>query len=499
MKKTIKLTLSASLICLAAWYFLGMTGGGGADPAAGVLAPSQSGDPYAFLFEVLAIVLIIATVGHYAAAKLKQSPVLGEIAMGIIVGTLLYQLGWPTMTIIRHYEQVHQVSSAALKANVCFSDATQKVLKEAGLPEKDAQQLEQVLRREDVAQSYLTVNALQLFSSLGVVLLLFMVGLESNVKELRAVGGWALGVALIGMAGIFLLGYLALSIFFLKDGNPLIPVFLAAALTATSIGITARVFQDMKRLRMREAKVVLGAAVMDDVLGLIILAVVTGVAIRGAVDLSTVTWIFFKAAIFLVGVLLLGAILVPRLVTLFATLSRGNVRVIFPFALLMFLAWLADRFGLATIIGAFAAGLIIKEDYFPQGRQDRTVGSIMAPIQALFAPIFFVLIGLRVDITALANLQVLLMSLVLVGIIVICKLVSALPVKKGYNRLVVAAGMLPRGEVSLIFASLGKSLGLLNDNLFAVIIIVMLLTTLLTPPLLKWAIERQELLASVRV
>ena len=499
MKKTIQLTLIASLICLAAWYFLGMAGGGEADPAAGVLGPSQSGDAYAFLFEVLAIVLIIAAVGHYAAAKLKQSPVLGEIAMGIIVGTLLYQLGWPTMTIIRHYEQVHQVSCAALTASVCFSDATSKVLKEAGLPEKDAHQLEQVLLRKDVAQSYLTVNALQLFSSLGVVLLLFLVGLECNVKDMRAVGRWALGVALIGMVGIFLLSYLAMSIFFLKGVNPLIPVFLAAALTATSIGITARVFQDLKRMRMREAKVVLGAAVMDDVLGLIILAVVTGVAIKGAVDLSTVAAIFLKALIFLVGVFLLGAILVPRLVTLFAALSRKNVRIIFPFALLMLLAWLADRFGLATIIGAFAAGIIIEEDYFPGGGQGRTVESIIAPIQALFAPIFFVLIGLRMDITALANPQVLLMSLVLVAIIVICKLLSALPVKKGDNRLVVAAGMLPRGEVSIIFASLGKTLGLLNDNLFSVIIIVMLLTTFITPPLLKWAIARQELLASVRV
>ncbi len=498
MKKTIKLTLSSSLICLAAWYFLGMARGGAAAPAPGVLAPSQSGDPYAFLFEVLAIVLTIASVGHYAAAKLKQSPVLGEIAMGIIAGTLLYQLGMPTMIIIRHYEQVHQVSSVALKANVCFSDAIQKVLKEAALPEKDTQQLEQVLLREDVAQSYLTVNALQLFSSLGVVLLLFLVGLECNVKDMWAVGRWALWVALIGMVGIFLLSYLALSIFFLKGGNPLIPVFLAAALTATSISITARVFQDLKWMRKREAKVVLGAAVMDDVLGLVLLSVVTGVAITGAVDLSSVAGIFLKAAIFLAGVLLLGAILVPHLVTLFATLSRGNVRVIFPFALLMVLAWMADRLGLATIIGAFAAGLIIEEGYFPGGGQGRTVQSIIAPIQSLFAPIFFVLIGLRVDITVLANAQVLLMSLVLVGIIVICKLISALPVKPGDSRLVVAAGMLPRGEVSLIFASLGKSLGLLNDNLFAVIIIVMLLTTFITPPLLKWAIERQGLLASVR-
>ena len=275
-----------------------------------------------------------------------------------------------------------------MQASVCFSDATHKVLQEAGLPEKDTRQLEQVLLRKDVAQFYLTVNALQLFSSLGVVLLLFMVGLESNVKDMRAVGRWALGVALIGMVGIFLLGYLAMSIFFLKGGNPLIPVFLAAALTATSIGITARVFQDLKRMRMREAKVVLGAAVMDDVLGLIILAVVTGVAIRGAVDLSTVAGIFLKALIFLVGVFLLGAILVPRLVTLFAALSRKNVRIIFPFALLMLLAWLADRFGLATIIGAFAAGIIIEEDYFPGGGKAGRWNPLLLPFRRSSRPSF---------------------------------------------------------------------------------------------------------------
>ena len=281
LKKTIKLTLSASFICLAAWHFSGIAWGGGADPVAGVSAPAPPGDPYAFLFQVLAIVLISAAVGHFAAAKLKQSPVLGEIVVGIVVGALLYQFGGPTITVIRHYEQVHEVSSNALQASVCFSDAARQVLNKAGLPEKEARQLEEVLLRRDVAQFYLTVNALQLFSSLGVVLLLFVVGLECNVKEMRAVGRWALGVALIGMAGIFLLSYLALSIFFLKGGNPLTPVFLAAALTATSIGITARVFQDLKRLRMREAKVVLGAAVMDDVLGLIVLAVVTGVASQG--------------------------------------------------------------------------------------------------------------------------------------------------------------------------------------------------------------------------
>jgi len=177
---------------------------------------------------------------------------------------------------------------------------------------------------------------------------------------------------------------------------------------------------------------------------------------------------------------------------LFASLDRGNVRLIFPFALLMLIAWLGNRFGLATIIGAFAAGLIIEEEYFPREAAVRgtpSVASLMGPIQVIFAPIFFVLIGLRVDVATFANLKVLLMGLVLVAIILAAKVASALPVKKEANRLVVAAGRLPRGEVSLIFAGVGKSLGLLNDNLYSVIIIVMLLTTLLTPPLLKFALE----------
>ena len=496
MKKFIKPMLIASFICLIAWICLSRAWGEEAKPIPIAPVPSLSGDPYALLFQVLAIVLITAAVGHFIAGKLRQSAVMGEIVMGIVVGSLLYQLGGPTITVIRHYEQVNEISTTALQTTVCFIDAARQVMNKAGLPQEEAKQLENVLLKRNVAQFFLTVNALYLFSSLGIVLLLFLVGLECNVKEMRAVGGWALGVALIGMAGIFLLGYAVLRIFFLRGQDPLVPVFLAAALTATSIGITARVFQDLKRLQIREAKVVLGAAVIDDVLGLMVLAVMTGLASRGSIDLTHVVGIFVKALVFLVGVLVLGAVLVPRLVTLFATLSRSNVRIIFPFALLMLLAWLADQVGLATIIGAFAAGIIIKEDYFPEGGQGRTVRSIIAPIQALFAPIFFVLIGLQVDITAFANLQVILMSLVLVGIIVLSKLASALPLKPRDNGLAVAAGMLPRGEVSLIFASLGKSLRLLNDNLFTVIVIVMLLTTLLTPPLLKWAIERRETVAS---
>jgi len=509
MKARVKFLLLAILVCLAAQTALGLCAGSQATQTALAASPGPvassaptatgnetgpHGDPYALTFQLLAVILITAALGHFAAGRLKQSPVLGEIAAGILVGALLYQWGGPTVTLIRHAEQVQQITRAVQQENAGWQDAVRLVLSRSELPEENARQVQEVLLRGDVGQYYLAANALQLFSSLGVVLLLFLVGLECSVKEMRAVGGRALGVAALGMAGIFGGSYLALKWLFLTGGKPLTPVFLAAALTATSIGITARVFRDLKRLAMTEAKVVLGAAVLDDVLGLILLAVVTGVAAEGAVDLATVVVILLKAMVFLAVVLLLGALLLPPLVRLFATLDRGNLRLIFPFALVMLIAWLGDRFGLATIIGAFAAGLIIEEEYFPRDVQTGeapSVESLMAPIQAVFAPIFFVLIGLRVDLATFANLGVLLMSLVLLAVILAGKLFSALPVQKGASRLVVAAGMLPRGEVSLIFAGLGKSLGLLNDHLYSVIIIVMLLTTLLTPPLLKFALERR--------
>jgi Kef-type K+ transport system membrane component KefB len=453
-------------------------------------------DPYAMVFWVFGLIIITAALGRFAATRLKQSPVLGEVAVGIVLGALLYQLGGSTVTLIRHSDLVQQVGRTVLTENISWPDAVHQVLERSNLQEKDARQTEQVLLRGDVGKFYLAADTLQLFSSLGVVLLLFLVGLECSLPEMQAVGGRAVGVALIAITGILLVSYLVLNFILLPGGNSLTAVFMAAALTATSIGITARVFRDLNRLDMSEAKLVLGAAVVDDVLGLILLAVVTGVAAGGAVKLSTTGIILLKAVVFLGGVLLIGTLLLNRVVRFFRVLDRGNVRLIFPFALLMILAYLADAFGLASIIGAFAAGLILEEKYFPLDPQchyeGRPVESIMAPVQMLFAPIFFVLIGMRVDVTSFADLKVLLTSLVLVGIIAGCKTLASLAARRGENRAAVAAGMLPGGEVMLIYAGLGKSLNLLNDRFYAVIIIVMLLTTLLAPPLLKLAIERQE-------
>jgi Kef-type K+ transport system membrane component KefB len=447
------------------------------------------------VFEVFVILLICAIVGRYGARKLKQSPVLGELVIGIIVGAILYQFATPTITIIRHSDLIGQAITKALNEKTTMPEAIRAELTKADLPEEQTHKIERVVLRPDFPNKLLLAQAIQLFSSLGVILLLFMVGLECSLDEMAAVGGRATSVALIGMVAPFVLGFIATKLLY-PGGDPNVPIFVGATLSATSIGITSRVFKDMNRLDLSEAKIVLGAAVIDDVLGLIVLAVVTGIATSGQIAFSTVGLILLKAALFLGGVIFFGLMFLKKQIAFFARLDQTHIRLLYPFGLLLLFSWLADAMGLATIVGAFAAGLIIKEEYFPNTAachyDGQEIHSVLAPLEGIFAPVFFVLMGFQVDVTTFLNPQVLLSGLVLTLAAVLGKLAASLGLGPGEDKFIVGFGLNPRGEVGLIFASIGKAIGVLASNLFSAIIVVVLLTTLLTPPLLKWAIERRE-------
>ena len=250
----------------------------------------------------------------------------------------------------------------------------------------------------------------------------------------------------------------------------------------------------MGRLDLPEAQVVLGAAILDDILGLIILAVVTGILTSGAVGLSTIALIVLKAVLFFAVVVWFGLRFLQKNIAFFARLDQSHVRLYFSFCLLLLCAWLADLMGLATIIGAFAAGLILEDHYFqfvrstPEGTQ--SVESLLAPLEQIFAPLFFVLLGFQVDVSTFADPKVLVGGLLLTLVAMFGKMAPTAILKKGYRKLAVGFGLVPRGEVTLIFASLGKSMGILSTSLYSILIIVVLLTTLVTPPLLKWAVER---------
>jgi len=223
---------------------------------------------------------------------------------------------------------------------------------------------------------------------------------------------------------------------------------------------------------------------------------VVAVAPGGAIGIGHLSWTVLETALFLGAVVVFGTWLLEKTVQFLARLDLGNIKLLYPFVLLMLLAWLADKIGLAAIIGAFAAGVIIKEESFsgigPGLDPGQNVESILAPLEGILAPIFFVLVGLQVNVATLANVKTMVTGLIITAVAVAGKLASSLVVRSGANRLIVGAGMLPRVEVALIVASMGKSLGVLDDALFSVIIVVVLLTVLMTPPLLKWSIERKR-------
>ena len=454
------------------------------------------GDPSARVFGVLALIVCCAAIGRFAARKLNQSPVLGELAAGIIVGAIVYQLGSPTVIIIRHSELIQQTYERALSEGKDWESTVRSTMGQAGLPKEIAQRVERVLLRSDFPSYLLLAKSIQLFASFGVAMLLFMVGLEVSLKELKAIGASASAVALTGVGLTFSLTCITTFLLLPKTAGLMPSLFVGAALCASSVGIAARIFRDMKRTEMKEARIVLGAAIMDDVLGLIVLAMVMAVATGGAIGIGHLSWTLLKTALFLGAVVVCGTGFIERTVQFLAKLDLGNIKLLYPFVLLMLLAWLADRIGLAAIIGAFAAGVIIKEESFsgigPGLDPCQNVESILAPFEGILAPIFFVLVGLQVNLTTLANGKTMLTGLIITAVAVAGKMASSLAVRNGAGRLIVGVGMLPRVEVALIVASMGKSLEVLDDALFSVIIVVVLLTVLMTPPLLKWSIERKR-------
>jgi Kef-type K+ transport system membrane component KefB len=345
-------------------------------------------------------------------------------------------------------------------------------------------------------------------AEIGVILLLFEVGLESNLGQMLEVGWSSLVVAVAGVVAPFFLGW-AVAAYFLPGEAQLGHIFIGATLCATSVGITARVLKDMKQLQSREARIILGAAVIDDVLGLLILAVVAGAikatAAGEALAAFDVLIIAGKSILFLIGALVLGHYVMPHLFRGAGRLEIRGVLLALSIAFCFFLAWVAALVGLAPIVGAFAAGLVLDEIHFESftNRGEQRLEDLLAPVAALLVPIFFVLMGLKVDLRAFGRVEVLGFAAVLTAVAILGKQVCSLAVlERGVNRLAVGLGMIPRGEVGLIFAGIGATLVLKNAQnedepvigpaTFAAVVIMVIVTTLITPPVLKWAMSRAK-------
>lgn len=376
----------------------------------------------------LTIILVAAKLGAEAAHRIGQHAVLGELLAGVIVGNSVLKL------IDGHDKTLH------------------------------------------------------LFAELGAVLLLFEVGLECDLTQMLRIGGAAMYVAVAGVVLPFALGYGVGA----AMGMPTeVAVFLGATLTATSIGITARVFSDLNRLQTKEAQIVLGAAVADDVIGLIILAVVSGLAIRQTISATEIAQVTATAVGFLVVTLVVGIWAAPQLLRIVARARTGGVLVGSALALCFTLSLLAAVSGLAPIVGAFAAGLLLARTEHVEKLTAR-----MQPIAEWLIPIFFVMLGAEMDLTTINVstelgrstlwLAALLFAVGVAGKVVGC---GSLPTKS-LNRALIGIGMIPRGEVGLIFAKTGRQAEILDSALFTAIVLMVMATTLVTPPLLKFIIAR---------
>ena len=327
-------------------------------------------------------------------------------------------------------------------------------------------------------------DVLHLFAELGVIILLFEIGLETNLRQLLHVGGAATVVALVGVALPFALGY---AVCWALGFGTLVAVVAGATLTATSVGITARVLADLNRLHEPESHIILGAAVIDDVIGLVILAVVTSLTAGQTLTVLGVATTTAIAFGFLAGTLLMGGLIIPPLLRAVSRVDVPGTVTMLAIMVAFGLAWLASVAGSAMIIGAFAAGLLLRET--PQAHE---IERGVAHLGHFFVPLFFVTVGAAVDVGVLnplepGNRPTLVIGGLLILVAVVGKFLAGFaPVWFKGNKKVIGVGMIPRGEVGLIFAQTGLASGVFTASLFSAVTMMVLVTTFMAPPLLKY-------------
>jgi Kef-type K+ transport system membrane component KefB len=404
-------------------------------------------DPVAFVVLALAVILIGAKLGGDFATRIGQPAVLGELLAGVILGNA-------TLAGVTIFEPIKH-------------DAT-----------------------------------IDMLSRIGVLILLFEVGLESTVRQMLQVGLASFGVATLGVVTPFALGW-GVGAWLLPNHSSYVHAFLGATLCATSVGITARVLKDLGRSQTRESHIILGAAVIDDVMGLVVLAAVAGAIVTasqgGAFSYATVLWPLAKAALFLAGSLVLGVYLSRHLFGVASKLRAHGVLLAVGLGFCFLLSWLANAIGLAPIVGAFAAGLVLEDLHYRPftGRGERGLEELVQPISSFLVPVFFVLMGMRTDLRSFAQPGVPALAAALCVAAIIGKQACSLGVlrMRGVDALTVGIGMIPRGEVGLIFANVGLALTIGGEHIidattFSAVVVMVIVTTLVTPPALKWSLGR---------
>ncbi len=436
-------------------------------------------DPVVPILIASIFITLGAALGGLLMKWIKQPSVLGELLVGLLAGNLGYYFGNPVLTVLREGENLSRISDMALGNPLSVAEATYKILP----PGPHTDLIASILSSPN-GLSYLNVYSfIDIVSRMAILILLFLVGLEISLVEMRRVGKYATYVAMLGIVVPLLLGMGTMKILH-PNGTLAADLFIGGILTATSVGITARVLRDLGRDTTEEARIILGAAVIDDVLCLIILAVVSGLATTGKISVASIALTTTKATVFLVASLGIGIWLMPRLVRKLATFGVKNLKLLFGVSFAFLLAWLANVSELATIVGAFAAGMVLNS-FFDREVEGASLHELLSPVESLVVPLFFVWMGIQVKLESMANKDVLLAGLLLTVVAIVGKVAAGWGCPPTMNRLAVGFGMMPRGEVGLIFAGIGKGIGVVDEGLFSAIVLLVMVTTVLAPILLR--------------
>ena len=398
-----------------------------------------------FILLQLFIIFTAAKVMADISRRLKQPEVIGELLAGVILGSYaLGIIGEPNDYLIGVF---HDKSTATEALNL----------------------------------------VLETFSELGVIVLLFSVGLETRLSEMMNVGRRAASAGVLGVIIPFVLGYGFMHL----SGEPTVDsLFLATAMVATSVGITARVLQEMGVLQSTEAKIILAAAVLDDILALMFLTTVTGIAGTGAINVGSIIIIIFQAFIFITLVIFAGKHLISRYHASLSRLHIPDAPLVVALGTMMGLAGLASYFRLAAIIGAFLAGML-----FAELPERNALEEKVRPIYHFLVPFFFVMTGANVDWSLLIMRETLGFAIVVTLLAIVGKAIAGCIAGWGLKRrsiMVLSVGLVPRGEVGLIVAGLGLSMNAIDLNLFSVVVTMSIATTIVVPPVLKLLYAKQR-------
>jgi len=374
------------------------------------------------VFLELALILIIAKVCGYLATKIRMPAALGQLVGGIIIGPSI-------LHFVSYSEDVH------------------------------------------------------LISELGIILLLFLAGLETNIEEFRRVGVPAFLVAVGGVAVPFFLGYVSALLFGYSKVQAL---FLGGGLTATSVGLTASILMEMKKLKGKEGTTILAAAVVDDVLGIVILTILVALNTEGHVYIEDLLILLGEVVFFFTVGILLGTPVIKETLKLSSKIELPETVTAFALSIMLIFAYIAEKFQIAGITGAYLAGLIIAQT----DEARRITTKIMTIAYSLFVPVFLVSIGIKSDVRVLlhAGTFALLYSFIgIFGKIVGCGAGALLAKFKPKEAIRVGVGMIPRMEVALIIANVALTEGVFDQGIFSIPVAMVIITTIITPPLLKWA------------